>query len=101
MLVQFKNTLLGIRPCRESQTGWTEQISGSAQNQNSLELNERAPALKVFWPRKLFRGGRRRGQRGACQRRCLRLMGGLPKKNRAGGSTDGTGDYARFGPLLS
>ena len=41
------------------------------------------------------------GLEGACQMGRLRLMGSLPKKNRAGGSTDGASDIARSGPLLS
>ncbi len=38
-----------IRPCRESKTGWTPEARKRPGNQNSLELNEHGPALKVFW----------------------------------------------------
>ena len=96
----LRMTLLAIRPCRESKSGWTPQSQRTMGNHISLELNELGPALKVFWLRNL-RSGRRLGQRGACQMGRLRLMGSLPKKNRAGGSTDGASDIARSGPLLS
>lgn len=50
ILVQFKHALLAIRPCRESETGWTPESESSLGNHSSPEVNERGPALKVFWP---------------------------------------------------
>ena len=41
-----------IRPCRESITGWAPEAQALPGNRNSLVLNERGPALKVFWSRK-------------------------------------------------
>lgn len=43
--------LQAIRPCRESETGWTLGAQRLPENHNSLVLNERGPALKVFWIR--------------------------------------------------
>ena len=55
--MRLEATLPAMRPCRESQWGWTPEAFGFPGNQNSLVLNERGPALKVFWSR-LRRDGR-------------------------------------------
>jgi len=60
--VQLEDILQAIRPCRESATGWTAQAAMLAGNHSSLALNERGPALKVFWSRR-WRDGRRVGER--------------------------------------
>jgi len=41
--------LQAIRPCRESQRGWTLGAARCPGNHSSLVLNEHGPALKVFW----------------------------------------------------
>ena len=38
-----------IRPCRESKTGWTPGAQELPGNQSPQALNERGPALNVFW----------------------------------------------------
>ena len=88
-LVQLKDTLQAIRPCRESETGWTLGAAMSSGNHSSLELNERGPALKVFWLREMTRSGRRPGERGACQKRAPRVMGSMPKKTEPEGAPTG------------
>jgi len=55
--VQLEDTLQVIRPCRESVTGWTGRAATPC-NHSSLALNERGPALNVFWSRR-WRDGRR------------------------------------------
>ena len=55
--VQLKDILQAIRLCRESETGWTLEPATALGNHSSLPLNERGPALKVFWSR-LWRDGR-------------------------------------------
>jgi hypothetical protein len=51
--VQLEDTLQAIRPCRESETGWTpEAATRFLGNHSSWRLNERGPALKVFWSRR-------------------------------------------------
>jgi hypothetical protein len=62
IFVQLKDTLQAIRPCRESQTGWTPEAEMFPGNHSSWALNERGPALKVFWSRR-GRDGRRVGER--------------------------------------
>ena len=62
ILMQLKYALQVIRPCRESATGWTPEAVTLPGNHSSLELNERGPALKVFWSRP-WRDGRRVGER--------------------------------------
>jgi len=47
--MQLKDTLPVIRPCRESQTGWTPEAQELPGNHSSWALNERGLALKVFW----------------------------------------------------
>lgn len=101
MIMQLASTELAIRPCRESETGWPSEGQTPPGNHSSIEVNERGPALKVFWPRNGIRGGRWPDQRGACLKGRLGLKVGLPKKNRAGGSIDGARSKASSGPLLS
>ena len=88
-LVQLKDTLRAIRPCRESETGWTPEAAMFPGNHSSLALNERGPGLKVFWLREMTRSGRRPGERGACQKRARRVMGSLPKKTEPEGAPTG------------
>src|SRR5271157_343325 len=59
--MQLGATLQAIRPCRESETGWTPEAFPLPGNQSSLALNERGPALKVFWTRR-WRDGRNVGE---------------------------------------
>src|SRR5208282_25848 len=59
--MQLRTTLQAIRPCHESETGWTPEALLLLGNQNSLALNERGPALKVFWTRR-WRDGRKTGE---------------------------------------
>src|SRR5436853_3808254 len=90
--MQFKALLQAIRPCRESETGWARHTAMPG-NHSSLALNERGPALKVFWSR-LWRDGRRVGERtrlpksGPCGNRTV------DQENRAGRS-QGWSDPAR------
>jgi hypothetical protein len=56
--MQQQDTLRVIRPCRESATGWSRQAQAPSGNHSSLALNERGPALNVFWSRQ-WRDGRR------------------------------------------
>jgi len=93
--VQLKDTLQAIRPCRESQTGWTQQATLFAENQSSLALNERGPALKVFWSRR-WRDGRKTGERARLPKPTRVVLEQLPKKTEPEGAGQETS-----GPLLS
>jgi hypothetical protein len=54
-----KTALEAIRPCRESQTGWTPMPPQRHRRTRALyELNEHGPALKVFWTRASGLGAR-------------------------------------------
>src|SRR5205807_5729 len=83
--VQLNNTLQVIRPCRESETGWTPKPAMAPGNHSSLELNERGPALNVFWSRP-WRDGRRVGERTRLSKTVACGNRTLDQENRAGGS---------------
>ena len=68
LTVRLKDILQVIRPCRESKTGWTPNADMRPGNHSSLQLNERGPALKVFWSR-LWWDGRRVGERARLPKR--------------------------------
>ena len=97
--MQLTDTLSAIRPCRESETGWTQKAERLAVNQSSLELNERGPALKVFWPR---------DNSGWAQSGCPRALANagacgyrtVDQENRAGGSRAGDVRSAPFGSKI-
>ena len=98
-VTQLGNTLPVIRPCRESKMGWTPKavLPLFSENRSSFVLNERGPALKVFWSR-LWRDGRRAGApEGACASERVWLMKGLTKKNRTGRSQTRSNAAASFG----
>ncbi len=79
MWVQLKDALQAIRPCRESQTGWTPAAAMLPGNHSSLALNERGPALKVFWSRR-GRDGRRVGERARLPKRARVIKERLTNK---------------------
>jgi len=95
MVVQLKDTLQAIRPCRESQTGWTPKAAMLSKNHSSLELNERGPALKVFWSRR-WRDGRWVGERTRLPKPTRVVIERLTKKTEPEGAGRET-----FRPLLS
>jgi hypothetical protein len=64
-------------------------------NHSSLELNERGPALKVFWSRQ-WRDGRGVGERTCLPKRAPVVIERLTKKT----EPEGAGPEL-FGPLLS
>ena len=79
--------------------GWTPKAALPLlfENQNSFVLNERGPALKVFWSR-LWRDGRRAGvPECACASECVWLIECLTKKTRAGRSQTRSNPAASFG----
>jgi hypothetical protein len=50
--MQVADTLQATRPSRESTTGWTQKSQNDfSESHDSLKLNERGPALNVFWSR--------------------------------------------------
>ena len=51
LIMQLDASLQAVRPCRESETGWTLETEMFPVNHSSLKLSERGPALKVFWSR--------------------------------------------------
>jgi hypothetical protein len=59
--------LPAIRPCRESSKGWTPGAARLPGNHSSLELNERGPALNVFWIPDATGIGREASATAACQ----------------------------------
>jgi hypothetical protein len=80
--MRLADTLQATRLSRESNAGWARESQYDfSVNQNSLELNEHGPALKVFWSR-LWRDGCQADER-AClpngarvvKRNCLRNSG--------------------------
>ena len=95
ILVQLKDTLQAIRPCRESATGWTPEAVTLPGNHSSLELNERGPALKVFWSRP-WRDGRRVGERTRLPKPTRVVIERLTKKTEPEGAGQETSR-----PLLS
>src|SRR5215831_8934506 len=86
-MAMLRNDLQAIRPCRESRTGWTPPAERLLGNRNSLVLNERGPALKVFWSR-LARDGRRAGEH-VLAKAGARDNRTVDQENRAGGSRAG------------
>lgn len=85
-----------IRPCCESETGWTPKAQTPAGTHSSLVLNERGPALNVFWiledrdwAQDQCAGGLLLGRRQSKKKRT--------KKNRAGGSRVSGNRPAPFG----
>jgi len=82
--MQLEEALQAIRPRRESETGWTPETFAFPGNQNSLALNERGPALNVFWTR-LWRVGRKAGEPTGLSKASQVVRNDCPK-NRAGGS---------------
>ena len=93
--MQLRDPLQAIRPCRESQTGWTPEAARLPGNPSSLALNERGPALNVFWSRR-WRDGRRAGGRTRLPRPTRVVIEGLTKKTEPEGAGQETS-----GPLLS
>ena len=93
--MQLRDTLQAIRPCRESQTGWTPEAVLLSENQSSLELNERGPALKVFWSHRWW-DGRRAGERTRLPKPTRVVIEWLTKKTEPEGAGQETS-----GPLLS
>jgi hypothetical protein len=93
-----KNALQVIRPCRESETGWTPDAPVALPgNQSSLVLNEHGPALKVFWISEGTGIGREASATAACQ------AGGCSGKRLMTKKTEpeGAGTGLNAGPLLS
>src|SRR5689334_23571741 len=84
-----------IRPCRESQTGWTPAAAMRPGNHSFMALNERSPALKVFWSRR-WRDGRRDGERARLPKRARVINERLTNKTEPEGAGQETS-----GPLLS
>src|SRR3954464_11576563 len=82
--MQFKALLQAIRPCRESETGWARHTAMPG-NHNSLALNERGPALKVFWSRR-WRDGRGIGERTHLPKRARLVIERLTKKHEPEGA---------------
>jgi hypothetical protein len=76
-------------------TGWTPEAAMLPGNHSSLALNERGPALKVFWSRP-WRDGRRVGER-ALATTSTRAYRTVDQENRAGGSRAGHVPSAPFG----
>jgi hypothetical protein len=66
---------------------------------SSLELNERGPALKVFWSR-LRRDGRRVGERTRLPKPACVVMERLTKKTEPEGARAGAIPSAPFGSQL-
>ena len=93
--MQLTDVLQVIRPCRESQTGWTPEAPVLPGNHSSLELNERGPALNVFWSRR-WRDGRRVGVGARLAKSTSVLIKQLTKKT----DPEGAGQETS-GPLLS
>ena len=93
--MQLRDTLQAIRPCRESATGWTPEAARLPGNHSSLELNERGPALRVFWSRR-WRDGRRVGERTRLPKPTRVVKEWLTKKTEPEGAGQETS-----GPLLS
>ena len=94
--VNVPDTLLAIRPCHESKTGWTAGPKWSPQNHSSLALNERGPALKVFWSRP-GRDGRKAGERARWPRPARVIKERLTKKTEPEGARTGSLQSAPFG----
>jgi hypothetical protein len=67
-----------------------------AVNQSSLELNERGPALKVFWPRN-DSGWAQSWCRARLPRLTRVVIQPVDQKSRAGGSRAGNLQSAPFG----
>src|SRR4051794_38001750 len=96
MRVQLKDALQAIRPCRESQTGWTSAAATLLGNHNSLALNERGPALKVFWSHRWW-DGRNVGERTRLPKRARVVKEGLTNKTEPEGARAGDVRSAPFG----
>ena len=94
--VQLKDILQAIRLCRESETGWTPEAHALPGNHSSLPLNERGPALKVFWSRQ-WRDGRREGERTRLPRSRRVVIERLTKKTEPEGAGSGIIRSAPFG----
>ena len=99
MLVQLTDTLQVIRPCRESETGWTPEAEMPSGNHSSFALNERGPALKVFWSRR-WRDGRRAGERTRLPKRARVIVEWLTKKTEPEGVGQEQIQSAPFGSKL-
>ena len=104
-MLLLERTLQVIRPCRKSEKGWLRKAARLSENHSSLVLNERDPALKVFWAR-LRRDGRRSG---APECACLldfgerhRFIQRLTEEKRAERSPDrsNSSGFFRFENLL-
>src|SRR5438034_6036937 len=96
LAVQLKDILQAIRPCRESETGWTLEPAMAPGNHSSLELNERGPALKVFWSRR-WRDGRRTDEHTRLPKRSRVVIEQLTKKTEPEGVRAGAIRSAPFG----
>ena len=94
--MQFPDALQAIRPCRESETGWTSEPAMVPGNHSSLQLNERGPALKVFWSRR-WRDGRRVGERTRLPKPARVVLERLTKKTEPEGARAGAVRSAPFG----
>jgi hypothetical protein len=68
-------------------------------NHSSLQLNERGPALKVFWSR-LWRDGRRVGERARLPKRACVVVERLTKKTEPEGAGSGAIQSAPFGSKI-
>ena len=93
--MQLEEALQAIRPRRESETGWTPEAEMLSGNHSSLELNERGPALNVFWSRR-WRDGRRADERTRLPKRTRVVIERLTKKTEPEGAGQETSR-----PLLS
>src|ERR671922_2813914 len=94
--MQLTVTLLAIRPCRESETGWPPEAARLLGNQSSLAVNERGPALKVFWSR-CRRDGCRVGDCARLPKPARVIMERLTKKTEPEGARAGVIWSAPFG----
>ena len=93
-----QDTLQAIRPCRESQTGWTLTPAMEARNHTSFELNEHGPALSVFWSRRR-RDGRRLGEVALAKSNAAGYRT-VDQKNEPEGAQAGTIQSAPFGSKI-
>src|SRR5262249_50302253 len=94
--MQLRGTLLAIRPRRESETGWTPEAQRPLGNHSSLAVNERGPALKVFWSR-CWRDGRRVGESARLPKSARGVEERLTKKTEPEGAGSGIIRSAPFG----
>jgi hypothetical protein len=79
-MMQIADTLQATRPSRESKTGWTQKSQNDFSGSHDfLKLNERGPALNVFWSR-LWREGRKAGERAGLPKAARAVKKKLPKK---------------------